>query len=239
MTTFNNIKNSLKPLDLVMFSGGEYVSHLIKFMEKNLLERPNEPNNGVDPGAFSHVGMVVTSDILEHKQVLPGKFYVLESTMGGPLSQDKVLNIMGKSKFGVQLRDLEELIPSYLSSEGSAIAIARLKPEYSTLCRDKTLFTSVFKKYNGRTYDINPISLAASLLKVCRCIREPMEEMTGTNNWLFCSELVAQVYIDMGVINNSINPKNVVPMDFVGFETDKNGIPNMIDYPITYIIGNF
>jgi hypothetical protein len=35
------------------------------------------------------------------------------------------------------------------------------------------------------------------------------------SNWQFCSKMVANLYIDLGLIPATINPSNVLPIDFL------------------------
>jgi hypothetical protein len=219
--TFSEIKDTLRPLDLVFFSGSEIISSVIKGLQyMHLL--PSAEEIDVCRGEFSHVGMVVTSAVLDHPSVIPGEVYIWESVMSGLLCQDGQTNISGAT-FGVQLRDLGEVCKNYLSSPKSRIAIGRLGESFCSFRNDsemKVKFTRIFDRINGTTYDANPISLLASLYSPLRRLRKYSEIILKTEEFLFCSELVAVVFSAMGILDDSINPKNVVPMDFLGCDTD-------------------
>src|SRR3990172_5251695 len=108
--------DSIRPLDLVLFAGGEMVSSLIKFIEYRTLT--DRSGGKVMPEEYSHVGVAVTSDILEHPEVKPGRMYIMESTMSGKWGQ-QLGNIDGTTNMccgflGVQVRDLMALAPKYL-----------------------------------------------------------------------------------------------------------------------------
>ena len=50
------------------------------------------------------------------------------------------------------------------------------------------------------------------------------------SGWLFCSELVALVYQQLGLIDPKLDPQNAIPVDFLGCDID--GIPRLVDAPI-------
>ena len=55
-----------------------------------------------------------------------------------------------------------------------------------------------------------------------------------TAEWLFCSELAATVYRDMGLYPESIIPDNVLPMDLIGYDIDgidRGGLPCIFNLP--------
>jgi hypothetical protein len=239
------IRDTIQPLDLVLFSGADVLSSLIKFLERENLTPVS--GSSQDAGAFSHVGLVVTKAIFDHPKVLPGRLYVMESTISGRLGNG-VNNIDGKWHLGVQIRDLDELIEAYDKSARTAVAIARLKSnpartsvllsqhssEQTEVPRHlREQFAMLYNEYNGITYDSNCWSLAASIYPCLRPCR-PLAETT-TSNWLFCSELVATINIRMGIFDKKVNPKNVTPMDLVGFDRDAindGGVPQVYEAPI-------
>lgn len=236
---YSSVKSSLRPLDLLLFSGGEFVSKFIKHVEiKQLKQKKGVP---VEPGAFSHVGLVVTSEILDHELVLPGNIYIWESTMGGALG-DGVMNVEGETFFGVQLRDFDALVPIYDAPNDTNIAVAHLLVNPLDTTPDiKKKFTDVFHKYNGVLYDINLLNELGSIFGGCRKIRDMIEDVIGDDEWLFCSEHVATVYQDMGIFPPTVIPENVVPMDLVGYERDtdtQGGAPLVVSLPPTYIVSS-
>jgi hypothetical protein len=239
---YSQVKASLRPLDMLLFSGGEFVSKFIKHVEiTQLAQKKGIP---VEPGAFSHVGLVVTSEILDHELVLPEKIYIWESTMGGALG-DGVTNVEGKTFFGVQLRDFDTLVPVYDTPDDTSIAVAHLLVNPLDSAKDKEeikkKFTEIFHKYNGVLYDINLLDEMGSIFGVCRRIRDQIDEVIGDDKWLFCSEHVATVYQDMGIFPPTVIPENVVPMDLVGYDNDteaQGGIPLVVSLPPTYIVSS-
>ena len=119
----------LRPLDLLLFAGSESVSSLISFIQNRSIEISDKD---LPVQTFSHSGIVVTSDILDHPLIDPEKVYVFESTMGGGQYGDEVGNIddmynVPGGFLGVQIRDLGKLQKPYLKGESSKMAVARIK----------------------------------------------------------------------------------------------------------------
>ena len=107
---YSKIRPVLRPFDLVAFRGTDCVSGCIRCLELN------RPCGGrIRSGDFSHVGMIVTSDILDDVRCVPGKLYIWESTMSGKLA-DGVNNVNGQQFLGVQLRDFDQVVsePIYI-----------------------------------------------------------------------------------------------------------------------------
>ena len=96
------------------------------------------------------------------------------------------------------------------------------------------------KKYNGITYDANCWSLLSSIIPFLRPKRDHIEQFLNTDDWLFCSELVAEIYVKLGIFPDTVDPKNVVPMDFIGYDldhVDSGGIaPNKFEQPKEILI---
>lgn len=86
--SYSDYKQYIEPLDIVLFRGGDLVSNSIRFFEKERLGN----------GCFSHSGIIVTRDVLFHPNMVPGKLYILESTVTGFLGCG-VKNIDGKAQF--------------------------------------------------------------------------------------------------------------------------------------------
>ena len=244
-TSYTDIRPTLRPFDLVLFSGGEFVSRFIKYIEQRELHHyigPNSPTS-LDAGAFSHVGMIVTSDILDHSNIKKDKIYIWESTASGKLGEG-VKNIEDESFLGVQIRDFDALLPVYDEPNNTRVAIARVKNNpVDTLGakKAKEKFTEIYNKYNGVLYDISIIAEVGAIFGGCRKIRDVLEKSFGPDHWLFCSELIAVTYMQMGIFPKTVIPENVVPMDFLGYEQDSSdtgGIPIVVKLPPVYIVSS-
>lgn len=219
---YNDIKPKLKPFDLILFSGSDMISDLIKFAEKRELTLPPtvvSPTTTSTETIWSHIGMVVTSDILDHPNVLPGKLYILESTASGTHGYG-VPNIEGNSFIGVQLRDLDLVISAYLIPESNKIAITPIinSPLMSAPKNDiKTKFTTLFNEINGTPYDFNLIDLGCTVFSWCRRYHTLADRIVKSGSWLFCSELITMVYKDFDILPSSIDPIDISPMGYVGW----------------------
>lgn len=231
---YQNIKSSIRSFDLILFKGSELVSNIISALEKRGNKIPTS-------GDFSHVGICLKYDILKyiypnHININSSSVYVWESVVSGVLGNN-CYDINGKSFLGVQLRNFDDLIEKYDKSSKTAIAIGTLinnpieKENIDTL---SARFSKIFNKYNGQLYDYNCLSLFSSLCLCCRPCRNPIEQYLGTSDWLFCSELAACVYKDLGVYPDYVNPKDVVPRDLVYNEADTDKMPKIINR-ITYV----
>jgi hypothetical protein len=228
---YEDVRSKLRPFDPLFFHGNDFVSSFILDLEKfgNKVSKEDE---------FSHVGMVVTSDILHNELVKPGKIYVWESTISGRLGQG-VNNIHGKAHLGVQLRDFDELIGKYDAPNDTRIAYGTLINNPLDLANVKDIkdhFTPFFNTYDNRMYDANLYSLFSAICKPMRKWRPWVEKMCHTEDWLFCSELLAMTYNHMGVYSPSahVNPKDVIPRDIAYPSLDIDEMPTVVS-KISYI----
>lgn len=233
----------ISPLDLIMFRGGEFFSDLIALMQRYKVQLDD----------FTHVGLVVTSDILKSYngfKLHPGKIYVLESTFSYPIPS-KLADLLGLgapvpdvitggAKFGVQLRDLEELLPAYLINEKTRVAWCKLKNNPYQDPNIVKKFKKVFKKYHGIPYEGSIVSLLSSIFPPLRKLRKlehrlldavwkiSGQELVSPSGWQFCSELIANIYKYLGIIDKSVDPMNVVPMDFMA----QTKMPQLLEDPV-------
>lgn len=234
-------KKHIRPFDLVFFRGNDFMSDIVKFVQNHALESTSSATYNITNDAFTHLGMVVTKEILDDDRLEEGKLYLWESTTSGVLS-DHVPNIDGKIFFGAQLRDLDKLIEVYDYPDDTAIAISHLKKDVFDHERDTEMirerFTALFKIYNDKIYNYNPVSLASSACVCLRPIREEADEVLHTSETIFCSEMIAIVFKELGFLPEEVIPKNVVPMDFFGFDSEKvktERVPVIIESPLAIV----
>ena len=246
--SYDDVASQIRPFDLIAFRGGDYASRIVQILEKEQLGM----------GEFSHVGLVVTSDILDmavldkaHDVVLqPNKLYIFESTYS--LQSEVPDLVTGKGMVGIQLRDFEEIVTHYIKTDSERIAWCKLinNPYDFPANREKLkqIFTELFNRYHDTIYDISAIDLIASIISATRGLRDISDNITDKifqalewthiidnkrlkpSEWQFCSELVATIYQKIGVIPQEINAKNVIPMDFFG--CDKDGLELLVRAPI-------
>jgi len=225
---FRSIKGKMRPLDLLLFKGDDFVSGLISKLER----RGNAKSHA---GDFTHAGIVVNSDILDEPLLEPGKLYILESTISGKLGSG-VPDIHGRSFLGIQIRDLEVLISAYDHPNSTSIAWCPLvnNPIEGNLPLIKQNFSKVYHEINGIMWDANCWSLLSALYPWMRPCRGCIESSVRTKNWLFCSEMVATVYKYIGIYPDYVDPKDVVPADFIYPQEDTDRMPVIIR-EITYV----
>jgi hypothetical protein len=174
--------------------------------------------------------------------------------MSGSLNDGAVNAETGGATFGVQIRVLEGLLRHYLSKPEANVGLCRLLDNPTCQRKGETAEAYVerskqlkealnraYDKYDGQLYNANPLSLLGSMFPAMRKIRDGANEMISkfvdVNKWLFCSQLVAVIYIETGIINDEtdgvddgrvLDAADVLPVDFLGADSDKDGIRNAI-----------
>lgn len=201
MTTlpYSQLQPKIQPLDLILFQGADFVSQTL--LRKEL----KTPNN------FSHVGLVVTSDILpDVKALIPGRLYVWESTIANSLP-------------GLQIRDLEEVITAYTATPGVKVAWGHLQKNPWRLTASKQALIETMKghydKYTQKIRDAQPTTC-------CWCrpknLLSPLDIQGHTlltshkqTNWLHHPELSALIYHGFGILPVEKDPQDFTPVDFI------------------------
>jgi hypothetical protein len=240
---------NFQPLDLILFRGADFVSDTIRLFEDAVLKNGQFSHSGVliNSDILPNVPQLVPGRWYVWESTASATSGLLEKfTTPVPNA------LTGKGKFGVQIRDFEAVVSAYLQSSGAAVAWCPLQSNPWTRLPNETDATyvnrqkelirdirDIFDEYGTQTYDVNCLDLGASLFS---CLRKPRDEFRtflvgeekifssvdlniDPTGWVFCSELVALIYQEVGVISGSINSANVVPVDFVG--AGNNGVPNL------------
>jgi len=180
---YSELCQRFNPGDLLLFRGGDWISKTI--MKIETIENCS--------GQFSHVGVVVNSDMLPTiPQLKPGRWYVLESTCTVPYFTDGVPDVRtGMIRFGVQLRDLELVVRDYegvrqkLSNggEGRMVAWARLRnnPWCDPGRKDWVVskMTKLIDKVGFKPYEWRFINLIAAAFPRFRRGRLWFDELTS------------------------------------------------------------
>lgn len=231
---YSEIRPHLRSLDLLLFRGTDVVSGIISRVERYFDGTTLEND-------FTHVGLCIRpekGDLFGGLKL--GGLYVMESTMSGNLA-DGVKDVHGESHLGVQVRDLDAVVEAYDSKPKARLAWAPLKEELRPVFPDK-ICDEALRKYTGIFYDASVVDLAAAAgvcgaraARDCRCF-ECLRDMAcwcvctrkragsdsallpkdnKPSNYLFCSELVANIYRDCRVLPQTVEPKNVMPEDFL------------------------
>lgn len=229
---YSDLRKHIKPLDLILFKGGDFVSDLIR-----LIEYVDLGKNWSD--GYTHSGMIVTKELLNDDRLEEGTLYIWESTISGKLGSG-VYNIDGKSFLGVQLRKFDDVIGPYDEPNNTCVSWCQLNnsPWDDETKREelKAKFKETFEQYNGIRYDLNFFSLFSSFFNRLRPLRKVVEKILHTEKWLFCSEHVALVYKQLGILPEGVNEKNVLPVDFIsGIDEDKEIPKNFVKYPVRLV----
>jgi hypothetical protein len=137
----------------------------------------------------THVGVIVTRDILPHIQALkPGKLYYVESNVKDYEGPPDVLT--GTTCVdGFQIKLLEDALLHY-----DRVLHFELKynPWLSHPTETSIAMEGIFEEHKEKTYTRNPFSFAAALL--------PWLSPLGTEEGFYCSQLALYIYQSLGVI---------------------------------------
>lgn len=228
---WDQLKEQIKPLDLIFVRGADYISASIRMVER--LQIGN--------GDWSHVGIVVTPELIDIENAKSGQLCIWESTMSGSLA-DGVYNLeTGKACFGVQVRDLESMVKAQIRL-GATVAWCRLKEnpwlqkegesEIDWHHRQELIRArlEIIRREHGHAfYDANALALCGA---ACPCIRPIRDVVPVGENWIFCSELATIIYCAIDIFDHKkVDPKNVIPTDLTsGLDQDQE-IPVVIDPP--------
>lgn len=225
---YHDVVNEMKPLDLLLFRGSDPFSAFIRFIQNNM-ELDSE---------FSHAGLIVTRDVLPQlTQLKHGIKYVWESTCSWSGVSDGTPDIVsGSGKLGVQIRDLESVVRGYLKGEGSKIAWCSLKnnPYDTDKKRVQKMLKNVYTTFGASRYEA-PLGLCAAVLPPLRKMRYTYGHVSTPEgdilldlnqnfdgSRLFCSELVALIYQALDIIDQTLNPSDILPSHFVGMNIIAN-----------------
>ena len=165
------IRPMLKTLDLIFFKGNDFVSKSIMGIESRC--------TGI--GTYSHVGLVLrgTSFPRGHRFYSNYRIYILESVMSGR-TNGGVFAMDGKPHFGVQLRDLDEVVKYYDMAMDTELGWGGLLPRLITnkmlveqilneTDQGREFLSKIFENYNGTAYDSSIIDLISATNGCCSC----------------------------------------------------------------------
>lgn len=231
--SYYNVHDKLRTGDVILFKGAEFVSNYISKIEKYVIKNNNA-------GSFTHAGFIIMrndfpvgSPYREHENS-PNIPYIFESTCSGLLG-DGVNNVRGHGFLGVQLRKFSDVIDAYDRSKNSVVCWCKLKEEYRNKINNELLF-DIFNNYNGRMYALSFIDLITCAFPKLRFLRKLR---CKKNKWQFCSQLVANIFKDLGILNESVHAENVLPCDFlVNSDDDKYTYDTDKEIPVLFELYN-
>lgn len=199
--------SDLMPLDVGLIHGKGVVSDAIQLLEFL----------GTGEGKYSHMFVVITTDILELPGMVPGKRYSFEITKSGKFNDD-VLDISGRSHLGVQVRDLQAMAIAQ-QKMGCTLYFSKLRnspyrdgyewsqPTFNTVVmyqRElKITMQNIYQSYKNMGYDFDPRSLFSFTM--------PSRRKKIKDHGVFCSEFVGIVFNKLNIVAVS-EPRDVIPV---------------------------
>jgi hypothetical protein len=225
----------IRPFDLILFYGGNIPSKTILKAQKfhMIYLGHNVPYDFLPE--WSHVGIAINNHWLNINNSKEDEIYIWESTYSGELNilrRPRAPDIeSGKNMLGVQIRKLEDVIKSYITKD-EKIAVLKLKPIYRKIIEyEIDILRPKIQKYHRDNYhqkyeDILP--LTSTVIPFLRRYRNK------NNKKLFCSELAANIYKILGLINYNEDPRDIKPSDFTYPHYSANKI-NIFEFPWIYI----
>lgn len=202
---------SFSPLDVILFKGGDFVSNTIRDIERSEVKN----------GAFSHSALLIPGWAID-PQVLaldPNQWYTWEITMSGKLN-DGVTDVQGRSFLGVQIRSFSAIVDKVRANPKVKMAWLPFKTPITTLYpRDEIIrrITALYLQTKESPYEFTPCILLASAIPIFRkCTTK-----TASDRRFFCSEFVAYILKEMGILAKETQEQYVLPVDFIpGVDAD-------------------
>jgi hypothetical protein len=218
----------IRPLDVILFRGVDPVSHAICFMEAKRFGR----------GDFSHAGVAVTREVLDLPFLEPGKIYVWESTLSAPAGfwsrfTDKVPDAETQGlRFGVQIRDLELVIPGY-ASNGGKVAWCAYRGKRPSLDEMRQHLLALHAEYGHAPYTANLIEVFGVVFPALRGVRDRVDRaedrlahfvnnlierarrhkrLEDAEHHVFCSEWVGIVFERLGLTKPEFDHRLAAPV---------------------------
>lgn len=224
-TNFKAFKSLIRPLDVIAFRGNDPVSDTIIGVEKYIQYAKK---------LYSHVGIVVNTDIMDIKNGIKGELYILESTF----ALDVVDVESKKPRLGVQIRPLEAVVNSYLKPSDTKVAYCKLltngadstrgqiNTPYATNTKSsmseiREKLVSFKKHIEGASYNFN---LIPAIVTCCASEKDD----TGR---FYCSQLVAELYKHIGVFPDTVKCNTISPVELLGV-APTNDCPSVLAEPI-------
>ena len=219
----------LNPFDLLLFRSPGSLSILMQ-----RISRPNKEQK--DEIYWSHAGVAVDSSVLPDVGLEEGMLSVLESTLTSEaLLGDEPDAVRGRGRLGVQVRRLDKVLQHYQlkKNEGFDVAYCNLKKAIQTSPTVVQIVQAFYNRHRDAHYQTNCVHLFAAVSPAWRRIRDSLFCRSVGSDDLFCSQLVAALYIKLGVLDPSVDARDVLPHDFLGH--DPEGMPIIVHKPFRLI----
>lgn len=217
---FKDVIKEIKPFDLILFRGSGILSETIKILEESVFGNDD----------WTHVGVIITTDYVPIYNGVQNKLYIWESvgSVKEPIG-DNIKSIETKEGFiGVQIRELEEVVDKYLKNENQVVGWCKLRNNpidkkldetniqyYYRIEKIRTILRNFHEENCGTVFPLNPLYMLPSIYPELEGLRKIF-----TEKQLFCSQFASLLYITLGLVDKSINPADISPVEMLGFGND-------------------
>jgi len=242
MATLREVE--INPLDVILFRGTDPVSHAICFVEAKAFGH----------GDFSHAGVAVTREALDLPFLEPGKVYVWESTLSAPAGfwaqfTDRVPDAETQGvRFGVQIRDLELVVPAY-ESNGGRVAWCAYRGTRPPLEELRQQLLALHAEYGHAPYTANLMQLFGVVFPGLRGVRDRFnraedrlahfanvvlerarshKRLQDAEHHVFCSEWAGIIFERLGLAKPAFDPHLAAPVTAL-IEADLFAAPVPLD----------
>jgi hypothetical protein len=222
---FDEISARIRTFDLILFRGSDFVSKAIAEIENAY--------SGVND--FTHVGIAIRARDIDELSPLwrseTDALYIFESTASGALVDGCAAVTDHRGHLGVQLRNLPQVVKHYDAKPATRMAWMPLQESVRAQIPPHAV-DAVLNRYMYVAYNASCIGLLAAAFPLVRRVRDcwAFRKLRNLfcrccccgarpNTWLFCSELCAQIYKDIGVFPRGVESADVLPVDFLPAET--------------------
>ena len=208
----------IEPFDLIFLRGNGPISAGISYLQCKLLGN----------GDWSHVGIAITKKWIPSIRVSSeNELLMFESGLSkdnAGTGSESVKDVeTKKGQLGVQLKSLDELLQ--FTAPGREIGVAKLinnpikkrdnesEGEYEERMKNlREKMIALHKRFQGRIYQVNCCHLLNAFCPYacCGCMKNCCAVAAGG---VFCSELVAIILQEIGVMPKNFSADEILPMD--------------------------
>lgn len=201
---YSEIKNSLNTGDLVLFSGSGFYSNVVKFSTCS---------------NWSHIGVIIRCRHRNNSEGKKSTLYLLHSSLQ-VMKYPCIDIISGQEKSGPQLNRLIDVIRTYdcpiyikkltrYDPQTNEIIKKVIDPCDQLSCINQKNINEWIESVSNGTYESDLSELIRSVIKSPFCYNTQSSKLGE-----FCSELVAEYYLETGLLNTSISANKFTPQDF-------------------------
>jgi len=179
--------NNLKTGDVVSFRGERLFSKVVKFLQKTL----QDPDD--DTYQISHVSLVVKEDWTDNMPIS------IESLWDPFKGYDGVVAIPMTKRLQMYNGSLTFHI---LQKDGKNVELTK---------EQKDQLKKSFETYKGRKFERRLFSMLKSAIDNSPLFSENKKDIS----MMFCSEFTTQIFLDVGLLNESKPSSEYTPVEFI------------------------